>query len=68
MGVIGIYLKISLLSQYLKIPSVGHLYQAFRVFAYPKFYLHSRVVMDLSTVDCDEGKFFHIRWSGFYPD
>jgi len=57
-----------LLAQYLAAPRVGHLDQAFHVFAYLKAHSRSRIVLDPAEPCIDEQSFLVADWSEFYRD
>jgi hypothetical protein len=68
LGRIDIHLPVALLAQYLAAPRVGHLDQAFHVFAYLKAHSRSRIVLDPAEPYIDEQSFLVADWSEFYRD
>jgi len=61
-------LSVALLAQYLVQPQVGHLDQAFHIFAYLKSHIRSKIVLDPSKPVIDERYFTKMDWKDFYPD
>jgi hypothetical protein len=68
LGRIDIHLSVALLAQYLVQPRVGHLDQAFHIFAYLKMHSRSRIVLDDTKPIVDEQQFLKVDWIDFYPD
>jgi hypothetical protein len=68
LGRIDIATEISLLAGHLAMPRSGHLYAAFRVFAYLKTHHNSRIVFDPTTPDIDYTIFKDNDWEKFYGD
>ena len=65
---IDTHLSMALLAQYLAQPRVGHLHQAFCVFAYLKTHPRSRIILDDSGPYVYEEQFTKVDWTSFYPD
>ena len=61
-------MSVALLAQYLVQPQVGHLDQAFHIFAYLKSHIRSKIVLDPSKPVIDERYFTKMDWKDFYPD
>ena len=69
LGRIDIALEVSLLSQHLALPRVGHLEMAYHIFAYLDKHERSRIVFDpTEPVVPDPGVFKEVDWSDFYED
>jgi hypothetical protein len=68
LGRIDIHLPVALLAQYLAAPRIGHLQQAYHVFAYLKAHLCSRIILDDTKPHVDETRFPKVDWKEFYPD
>jgi len=68
LGRIDIHVPVALLAQYLAAPRVGHLDQAFHIFAYLKAHSRSRIVLDPTEPHIDEQSFLIADWSEFYRD
>ena len=71
LGRVDIYLKTSLLSQYLALPREGHLEAVYHIFAYLKTHNKTSIVFDPKSVDLDERAFGQTKisnWKDFYGD
>lgn len=68
LGRLDILLSVALLAQYLAQPRIGHLQQAFHVFAYLNCHSQSRFILDDSLPQVDENQFVKADWLSFYPD
>jgi len=68
LGRIDVHLPVALLVQYLASPRIGHLDQAFHIFAYLKAHSRSKIVLDPMEPDIDESSFIQADWSEFYRD
>jgi hypothetical protein len=68
LGQIDIHLPVALLAQYLAQPRIGHLEQAFHIFAYLKRHDRSRIVLDPSRPQLNEQNFIKADWTDFYRD
>jgi hypothetical protein len=66
-GRIDIMVPVSMLSRYLACPRVGHLEEAFHIFAYLKSHNKSSLVFDPSEPVFDESRFAKCDWSEYYP-
>jgi hypothetical protein len=68
LGRIDIHLPVALLAQYLAQPRIGHLEQAFHIFAYLKRHDRSRIVLGPSRPQINEQNFIKADWTDFYRD
>jgi hypothetical protein len=68
LGRVDVYYPVSMLSQYLAAPRVGHLRQVLHVFAYLRGHLRSSIVFDPTYPECNDDQFEQPDWSEFYPD
>jgi hypothetical protein len=68
LGRIDIYYEVSVLSQYLASPRVGHLEAVYHVFAYLHKHDKSSIVIDPSEPEFDPTLFIDQDWSEFYGD
>jgi hypothetical protein len=68
LGRIDIYYEVSVLSQYLALPRVGHLEAVYHVFAYLHKHDKSSIVIDPSEPEFDPTLFIDQDWSEFYGD
>ena len=68
LGRIDIMVAVSMLSRYLASPRVGHLEEAFHIFAYLKAHNRSALVFDPTTLVFDEERFPKCDWKEYYPD
>lgn len=66
-GRIDIMVPVSMLSRYLACPRIGHLEEAFHVFAYLKHHSRSALIFDPSAPSFDESRFVQCDWSEYYP-
>jgi hypothetical protein len=66
LGQIDIYYKVSILSQYLASPCIGHLEVVYHVFAYLHKHDKSSIVVDPSEPEFDPTLFIDQDWSEFY--
>ncbi len=67
LGRIDIHVGVALLSSYSVQPRIGHLEQAFHVFAYLKSHQRSTMVFDDTRVTLSDSRFHHCKWDDFYP-
>ena len=65
-GRIDINTEVSLLSQHLALPRVGHLQAALHIMAYLRSKHNSRMVFDATAPEIDEGQFLRQDWSKQY--
>jgi hypothetical protein len=65
-GRINIHTEVSLLSQHLALPRVGHLQAALHIMAYLRSKHNSRMVFDATAPVMDEGQFLRQDWSKQY--
>jgi hypothetical protein len=65
-GQIDIYYEVSVLSQYLASPRVGHLETVYHIFAYLHKHDKSSIVFDPSDPGFDPNDFIEEDWSEFY--
>ena len=68
LGRVDIHVGVALLSSYLVQPRVGHLEQAFHIFAYLKTHQRSTMVFDDTRASIAEDRFKKCEWQDFYPD
>lgn len=68
LGRIDIYHAVSVLSQYLAAPRIGHLEQVLHIFAYLKGHLRSSIVFDPTQPEFHDDQFENADWSEFYTD
>jgi hypothetical protein len=68
LGRIDIHLPVALLAQYLAQPRIGHLEQAFHIFAYLKHHDRSQIILDPSRLQVNEQSFIKADWTDFYHD
>ena len=67
LGRVDIHVGVSLLSSYLVQPRVGHLEQAFHIFAYLKSHQRSTMVFDDTPLILPDERFKKCEWNDFYP-
>ena len=71
LGRVDIYLEVSIMSQYLANPRVGHLKAVYHIFAFLKRHLKLKIVFDPKDVRIDETCFAQVpvdEWREFYGD
>jgi hypothetical protein len=68
LGRIDIYYEVSVLSQHLALPRVGHLEAVYHIFAYLMKHDKSRIVFDPADPIIDDQQFPDVDWTEFYGD
>jgi hypothetical protein len=68
LGRVDIYFEVSLLSQHLALPRVGHLEAVYHIFAYLMKHEKSRIIFDASEPIVDTNLFIEQDWTEFYGD
>jgi hypothetical protein len=68
LGRVDIYFEVSLLSQHLALPRVGHLDAVYHIFAYLMKHEKSRIIFDASDPQIDMSYFPELDWTEFYGD
>jgi hypothetical protein len=68
LGCIDIYHEVSVLSQYLALPRLGHLEAVYHIFAYLNKHEKSSIVFDPADPYFDPVAFQEVDWSKFYGD
>ena len=68
LGRVDILLEVSLLSQHLALPRVGHLQQVYHVFGYLKQSPRRRLFFDPDHPKISEDRFHKFEWEDFYKD
>jgi hypothetical protein len=68
LGRIDIYYEVSVLSQHLALPRVGHLEAVYHIFAYLMKHDKSRIIFDPSDPIIDDQHFPEVDWTEFYGD
>jgi hypothetical protein len=68
LGRIDIYYEVSVLSQHLALPRVGHLEAVYHIYAYLMKYDKSRIVFDPADPIIDDQQFPDVDWTEFYGD
>lgn len=68
LGRLDIIVAVSLLSRYLAQGRIGHLQQAYHIFAYLKRYSRSKLVFDDTRPIIDGRAFQQCDWTEFYPE
>ena len=67
LGRVNIIVPVAFLSRFLAALRVGHLYQAYHIFAYLKRYNKSTIVFDDTVPVFDDSEFTKCDWSELYP-
>jgi hypothetical protein len=68
LGRIDIHVDVALLSSHLCQPRIGHLEQAFHIFAYLKCHENSNMVFDPNYIAWESEPFQQQDWTEFYKD
>ena len=68
LGRIDIYYEVSVLSQHLALPRVGHLEAVYHIFAYLMKHDKSRIIFDPADPIFDDQQFPEVDWTEFYGD